>query len=120
MKLDLKTLPRKFTVGKNKQIVLEDHGSIYLEPNEQVTFMTANNAEYDVCRKEWGYYATPSMNDRLKRFGFKTALVKNKKGQVYIMIVENNKLTEFYNYIKEESNFLVQWLDEEPLAEEGV
>jgi len=116
MKLDLKKAPRTYRVGKDMAITISDCGAIYLDPNEQITFITDKNAEYDVCRKEWGYYATPSMNDRLKKFRFKTALVKNKKGQIYIMIVEKDKLVEFYSYLKKEDNFLIQWFDEEPLT----
>ena len=79
MKIIEKNPSREFKVGCEQSITLKDCGDIFLEVNEQVTFLTTDTAEYDVCRKEWGYYATPSMNDRLKRFGFKTALVKNTK-----------------------------------------
>ena len=115
MKLELKQNPREFGVGKDQKIILKDMGNIYLDLNEQITFMTLDKQEYDVCRKEWGYYATPSVNDRLKRFGFKTALVRNVKGQVYIMLVDQNKIDLFNQYLSEESNFVLKWLDEEPL-----
>ena len=112
MKVDFKDIPRTFKVGKDQSITLSDMGSIHLNDNEQVTFMTSDNKEYDVCRKEWGYYATPSLNDRLRRFGFKTALVKNAKGQGFIMLVEEGKENIFFDYLKKEDNFLVAWLDE--------
>jgi hypothetical protein len=115
MKFVEKNPPRKFKVGLEQSITLKDCGGILLEVNEQVTFLTADSAEYDVCRKEWGYYATPSMNDRLKRFGFKTALVKNAKGQIYIMIVEKDKIELFYRYLDSEKNSVVQWFDEQAL-----
>jgi hypothetical protein len=115
MKIIQKNPSREFKVGHEQSIAIKDCGEIFLEANEQVTFLTADNAEYDVCRKEWGYYATPSMNDRLKRFGFKTALVKNAKGQLYIMIVEKDKMKSFYNYLDSENNRVVQWLDEQVL-----
>ena len=116
MKVIQKNPPRSFKVGKNQHIILHDMGEIQLAPNEQVTFMTEDQKEYDLCRKDWGYYATPSMNDRLKRFGFKTALVRNSKGQIYIMIVEKEKIDLFNQYILEEDNYVVQWLDEKSLA----
>lgn len=115
MKIIKKNPPRKFKVGLEQSIILKDCGDIFLKVNEQVAFLTANKAEYDVCRKEWGYYATPSMNDRLKRFGFKTALVKNAKGQLYIMIVEKDKLESFYQYLNSEKNSVIQWFDEQAL-----
>jgi hypothetical protein len=112
MKIIEKNPSREFKVGCEQSIVLKDCGNIFLETNEQVTFLTADNAEYDVCRKEWGYYATPSVNDRLKRFGFKTAVVKNSKGQVFVMLVEKEKAFLFFEYLEKEDNVLVQWLDD--------
>lgn len=115
MKTIFKDNPREFKVGTDGHITIKDVGQIYLEPDEQVTFMTPEGAEYDLVRKDWGYYATPSVNDRLKRFGFKTALVRNSKGQIYIMMVEKDRLESFESYLKAEANFLLQWLDEMPL-----
>lgn len=116
MNIIKKEPPRDYKVGKDQEITIHDMGEIYLKENEQLTFMTGDKKEYDVCRKEWGYYATPSVNDRLKRFGFKTALVKNGKGQVYVTLVEKDKLDKFYSYINEENNIVIKWLDEEPLG----
>ena len=42
-------------------------GTVYLAPNEQLTFVTENKNRYDVARKYWGFYATPSINSRLKK-----------------------------------------------------
>jgi hypothetical protein len=118
MKFELKETPRTYKVGLENQITIKDMGTISLESDEQVTFITPGEGEYDLCRKSWGYYATPSVNDRLKRFGFKTAVVRNSKGQVYIMIVEISKMTAFQDYLAEECNEVIQWLDEEPLVRE--
>ena len=41
---------RKFSV--NKKIDLKDAGKIYLESNEQVTFIHNKKQEYDLCKKE--------------------------------------------------------------------
>lgn len=115
MKTSFKDSPREFKVGLEQQITIKDLGQIQLDPDEQVTFTTPAGAEYDLVRKNWGYYATPSVNDRLKRFGFKTALVRNSKGQVYIMVVENERLADFEAYLAEEKNYVLQWLDDMPL-----
>ena len=40
------------------------------------------------CKENWGFYATPSINDRLHKQGYRCALVKNKKGSLYIMLIE--------------------------------
>ena len=63
MKFKPKNPPRTFEVGAETKYTMSDCASIELEPNEQVTFL-AGKAEYDVTRKEWGYYATPSTNGR--------------------------------------------------------
>jgi len=115
MKTDPIHPPRKFLVGQDKQIEISHCANVDLKPDEQVTFVTDSNKEYDVVRKSWGFYATPSVNSRLKNEGFKTALVKNSKGQWYIMLVENEKMDDFQTYLYKEANEVVEWLDEKPL-----
>ena len=112
MEINLKEEPRAFNVGIKNQTTIFDCGSINLDPDEQVTFITDNGNEYDVARKYWGFYATPSINGRLKTFGFKTALTQNSFGKNYIMLVEKTKITEFYRYLREDKLKLVEWLDE--------
>lgn len=112
MKIKTKSPPREYYVGTKKNITIKDCGTISLLDDEQITFLTSTKAEYDICKKSWGFYATPSLNSRLLKFNFKTALVKNSKEQVYIMIVEKNKLSEFFEYLKNDKNELVEWLDE--------
>ena len=112
MKTKFNKTPRKFMVGKHGAIELSDMGSINLAPNQQLTFLTDRNREYDVVRKSWGFYATPSINVRLKKFGFKTALVRNTKGQIYVMLVEEDKMEDFFSYLEKDENYLIEWLDE--------
>ena len=112
MKIHIKEPARSFFVGNNDKIKIDDCGSIILEDNEQITFLTDCNKEYDVIKKDWGFYATPSINNRLLRQGFKCALVKNKDGFLYVMLVMENKLKLFERYIANEENHLVMWLDE--------
>lgn len=104
--------PRKFTVGKYAPIELSDYGKIELAPDELVTFVTEGGAEYDLGRKSWGFYATPSLNGRLKKFGFKTALVRNADNQYFVMLVESEKIEEFEQYLAQEHSDVVEWLDE--------
>ena len=112
MQYEFKKNPRKFSVGINRDIEIKDCGKIHLLQNEQITFITDNNANYDFVRKDWGFYATPSMNGRLKNEGFKSALVKNKKNQYYIMVVEKLYLELFKKYCADERQTVVEWLDE--------
>ena len=109
MKILKKKPPRRFYVGKNIQ--LKDCAKIYLNPNEQVTFLTKTKQEYDVCKKDWGFYATPSINGRLKSFNFKTALIQNiKTKRIYIFLKEKGKEKKFNKYIKQEKCKVLKWL----------
>ena len=103
--------PRSFNVGLNEGIELTDCAHIELAPNEQVSFMTESGAEYDVVRKPWGFYATPSLNSRLRKFNLRATLVKNPSSKFFILLVERGKETEFQRYLHSESLMVVCWLD---------
>ncbi len=112
MKIEKKDPPRKYLVGSEYKIEITDCGKIYLDSNEQVTFVTPSGKKHDFVAKDWGFYATPSINSRLKNEGFKTALVKNKHGKYYIMIIEKEKIKDFEIYLKKEKSKVKKWLDE--------
>lgn len=113
MKLSEKIPPRRFVVGTGLAATeLRDCGTIALEPDEQVTFVSDGGREYDVCRKSWGYYATPSTNSRLSGFGFRTALVLNAIGRLFVMIVERERCAEFEAYCALDGQRVLVWLDD--------
>jgi len=112
MKFNQKTPPRFFKPGNDDSIQIADCGQIFLEPNDQVTFLTQTGKEYDFTAKSWGFYATPSINSRLRDQEFKTALVKNSYDKYYIMVVEKEKMDNFESYLKGEGNIIIEWLDE--------
>lgn len=113
MKIDEKKPPREYTVGRAHPFTIKDCGKIALDPDEQVTFVTGKGAEYDVARKDWGFYATPSTNGRLASFGLRAALVKNDQGRWYVMLVEKGHEPSFERYLADEANRVVVWLDDE-------
>lgn len=114
MKTFLKNIPREFEVGNSKKFKMKDCGEIFLENNEQVTFKKSNGGEYDVAKKNWGYYATPSINSRLKNFGFKTLLIKNlKTKRFFIFLLEKGKGKLLNEYIKHENLKIICDLDNE-------
>lgn len=117
MKLNLRDTPRRFTVGVARDIHIMDLGDVHLAPDEQLTFVTESGRRHDFARKDWGFYATPSVNGRLKREGFKTALVRNELGQLYVMVVESDRLDRFNQYCLAERQTVLRWLDEEPLEQ---
>ena len=110
--------PRTFTVGLGRRIEMKDCGRLELAPDEQVTLLTEGGAEYDVARKDWGFYATPSLNSRLKRFGLRGVLVRNRLGHYFLLLVERGREDSFHRYLAEEGLRLVTWMDDDrPLAE---
>jgi hypothetical protein len=106
--------PRRFEVsGAGVKLMLSDCGRVALQPDEQVTFTTAAGAEYDVTRKDWGFYATPSINGRLKTFGLRAALVLSGFGRLFLVLVETGKEEVFLDYVTADRQKLLCWLDDD-------
>jgi hypothetical protein len=105
--------PRHFRVGRRGQITLSDCARVELDADEQVTFVTQAGREYDVARKGWGFYATPSTNGRLRDFGWRSALVRNPEGRHSVMLIEVDRQAEFDTYAREETLTVVCWLDDD-------
>jgi hypothetical protein len=100
MKIALTDPPREFEVGFEHKVRIVDSAHIELDPNEQVTFTTQSGTEFDVVKKAWGYYATPSLNSRLVRFGLSPILVRNRLQHYFVVLLENGKETEFDRYVQ--------------------
>lgn len=111
MKFEPKIPPREFEVGYDVKGVIRDCGTMRLEPDEMVTFLTEEGSEYDLTRKEWGFYATPSLNGRLASFNLRAVLVKNRVDRFFVMLVERGKEEAFDRYVRQEPLKIVAWLD---------
>jgi hypothetical protein len=107
MKFFLLEKVREFLVNG---VAIKDQGEVFLDSNELISFVTKTGKKYDFIAKDWGFYASPSLNDRLVKEGFKSALVKNDHGQIYLMAVDIDKIDIFYNYIKSDHK-IIMWLD---------
>ena len=107
--MKIKTLkkPRLFTVN---DMSIKDYGKIQLNKNEMISFITKSKREYDFTAKDWGFYVTPSINGRLKKEGFKIALVKNNTGKFFIMAVEKEKIKIFKKYCTSQQEKVLKWL----------
>ncbi len=103
--------PRIFKVDNEEKHKIADCAHIRLKEGEQVTFETESGTEFDVARKSWGYYATPSLNGRLINFGLRGVLVRNPFKKYYVWLVEKGREGEFLKYLKEEQHDLITWLD---------
>lgn len=114
MKVLPKSPPRKFRVGRDGAVEIFDCGSICLEPDQQVTFTTPDGGAYDVARKDWGFYATPSLEGRLPDHGLRPVLARNAAGRSYVLLVEHGHETAFQAYLEQEGMTVVRWLDSDP------
>ena len=111
MKFQPRHPPREFEVGFDKKGIIHDCGSMYLAPDEQITFVTDNGNEYDVTRKDWGFYAGPSLNGRLAGFNLRAVLVKNRVDRFFVLLVERGMEASFESYVREEPLQIIAWLD---------
>jgi len=111
--------PREFPVGAEGKIIIKDCGHITLEHDEQVTFTTEAGGEYDLTRKDWGFYATPSLNGRLQSFGLSGVLIKNRgTGRFFVFLIEDGKEELFREYCEIENLVVVSWLNSDSALEE--
>ncbi len=117
MKVEKKDPPRTYRAGQAEPVTISDCARIALEPDEQVTFVTESGGEYDLTRKDWGFYATPSTNGRLRDFGLRAVLIRNLAGRYYVLLVERGKEAQFERYHTIEGFTLVCWLDDDAALE---
>ena len=104
--------PRLFKVGNRMTFDMKDCGSIRLDADEQITLLTPNGAEFDVARKEWGFYATPSLNGRLQQFNLRAVLIRNlMTNRYFVFLVEVGKEPLFDLYCSQENLAVIVWLD---------
>ncbi len=112
MRFEPKQPPRLFQVGNAVKFDMKDCGSVDLGHDEQLTFTTPAGAEYDVARKDWGFYATPSLNGRLEQFGLRAVLIRNRgTSRYFLLLVESGKEALFNDYCHQENLAIVAWLD---------
>ena len=112
MKLEIKDPPRRFPVGL-KEITLAHVADMALEPDEMVTLSDGAGRELDVTRKDWGWYATPSLGGRLRRFGLRAAIMRNvDTRQCFVVLIEEGREADWRRYMADERQELVLWLDD--------
>lgn len=111
MKVNRKDPPRAFNAGHGSKITIHDCGEIALEPDELITFVTEKGAHHDVCRKDFGFYITQSLNKRVRDSGFRAALMRNALGHYYVVLVEAGREDRFEAYLRDENQELVSWMD---------
>lgn len=112
MKLNEKRPPRTYRCGAGEAVEIRDCGTVDLEPDEQLTFITPRGGQYDLTRKNWGYYATPSLNGRLPTYGLHPVLAVNGSGKWFVLLVEDGSESSCHAYLGEEGMKIVARLDD--------
>lgn len=113
MKIEHISGGRRFRVGLDADITINHVANVRLNPNEQLTFQHPSEGEYDFVCKDWGFYASPSLNHRLRNEGFSSFLVRNDQGRVYLMVVKDSARKEFYKYCSKERQEIISDLSEQ-------
>ena len=113
MRVERRDPPREFQVG---EVTIRHCGDVELAPDEQITLVSGSGTEYDIVRKSWGYYATPSTNRRLAEHGLRAALTANVEGRVALLLVECGHEGDFEAYLSAQQMRVVAWLDDDEAA----
>jgi hypothetical protein len=117
--------PRTFEVG-TKGATISHCADAELEPDEQITFVTSSGTELDVVRKDWGYYAAPSLNGRLSEHGLRAVLAVGQPREeglsprMYLLLVERGHEHEFEAYASSEGMRVAAWLDDDEAVIEAA
>jgi len=83
-----------------------------LEPDEQVTLVSSSGTEFDVVRKSWGFYGTPSFGLRMPRFKLRPILFLSGDGTQYFAAVERGWEAEFKLALNSRDIQTSFWLDD--------
>jgi hypothetical protein len=118
MRIEQVDPPREFEVGFHGA-TLKHVANLELARDEVVTLVTPSGTELDVTRKEWGYYATSSLNGRLRDHGLRAVLAMGlpREGEqaerMYLLLVEEGREDVFEAYLEAESMRVAVWLDDD-------
>ena len=112
----IKRKTRKFKVNSSLKIV--DRGTVILSENEMISLSTRKKNN-EIVAKKWGFYLTPSINVRLKKNGYKCAIIINQQKKFFVTLVLNDKnsLKNFKDYLREDNQKLVMFLSNKKLLE---
>ena len=91
---------RSFKIKNSK---INKSYDIIMKNNELVSFFFGKKQEYDFVKKNWGFYISPSINDRLKKNEFKIALVENEKKKIFLCAYSKKKIKQFKSYLKKDN-----------------
>jgi hypothetical protein len=82
---------------------------INLLSDEQMT-LSYLYSNYDIAKKDWGFYVTPSFQDRCKKNNLLPALIRKDK-KFYFVLVNKKKINYFMIFLKIKKFKLSKWLN---------
>lgn len=109
MKDGLTSAPRVFGASGKE---IRDFGKLELDSWEMISLKTPSGKECDLTATDWGFYLGSSLNGRMAKEGFRTALVRNGDGKFFVNVVEREKIALFEAYLQEQKSTVIRWLDE--------
>lgn len=68
----------------------KNKNEINLKPDQQITLINGKS-EYDIAKKNWGFYVTPSIQKRLKMFNLEVYLISKSKNYLLCLVKKNKK-----------------------------
>lgn len=84
---------------------------LILNKDEQITLKFLQS-EYDIARKSWGYYVTPSLQKRCKANNLNGAIIFNKKNnQTNFVLVNSKKKIFFKKYLDINNYKIISWIN---------
>jgi hypothetical protein len=101
---------RKFYVGDEFPIQISLIKELPILPDQMITLVTENSKHLDITCKDWGFYATPSINKRLADQNLRVAISKNDQGRRYVLVVDVEKLAAFEEYCRVQRQRVLSWL----------
>jgi hypothetical protein len=101
---------RKFYVGNEFPIQISLIKELAILPDQMITLVTRNSKRLDVACKNWGFYATPSINSRLADQNLRVAITENEQGRRYVLVVDVDEIMAFEEYCGIQKQRVVSWL----------
>tara|TARA_B100000886_G_scaffold275859_1_gene199798 strand:+ start:2410 stop:2727 length:318 start_codon:yes stop_codon:yes gene_type:complete len=88
---------------KNKKNI-----TVRLNKDEQLTFLF-KKSNYDIAKKNWGYYISPSLQTRCLKAGLKGVIISNQTSLKFAF-VHKSKIKIFLSYVKSNNFKVVSWI----------
>lgn len=118
MKAEFRPKPRRYLRGGDDPAEVRDVGALRLEPGEMVALVGREEGRIETTAAPWGFYAAPAINGRLRQEGYRAALARDGRGDLFLLFVREERTEEIRSLFRGGFEF-VRWLDEEEATTRG-